>query len=101
MPQGRTCTRCRAHTHLAGVTVATHFGIGPIRQLIHEFKYSGLRELAGILGEALVASARYNELGGFIVVPVPLHTQRLAKRGFNQAELLAEILSRKLGWPQE
>lgn len=101
MPQGRTCTRCRVHTSLAGVTVAAYFEIGPARQLIHEFKYGGLTELGGVLGGALITSAQYNQLEDFIVVPVPLHAQRLAKRGFNQAELLARVLTRQLHWPQE
>ena len=31
----------------------------------------------------------------FIVIPVPLHPDRLKERGFNQSELIAEIFSRK------
>jgi len=33
------------------------------------------------------------------IVPVPLHTRRLRQRGFNQAVLLGEILSRQWGVP--
>ena len=31
----------------------------------------------------------------FIVIPIPLHPDRLKERGFNQSELIAEIFSRK------
>ena len=35
------------------------------------------------------------------IVPVPIHRSRRRKRGFNQAEILAEILGKKLGIPVE
>lgn len=78
------------------MTVAVHFGRGPVRQLIHELKYGGLTELARFLGEMLVSSAQYNELSGSVVIPVPLHLNRLASRGFNQAELLAREVAERL-----
>ncbi len=34
-----------------------------------------------------------------IVVPVPLHPDRRAERGFNQAELIAEALAKRIGLP--
>ena len=34
-----------------------------------------------------------------LVIPVPLHPQRLRERGFNQALLLAKEVSRRLGIP--
>ncbi|MCC6745141.1 MAG: ComF family protein [Acidobacteria bacterium] len=36
-----------------------------------------------------------------IVVPVPLHPDRRAERGFNQAELIAEALAKRVGLPVE
>ena len=37
----------------------------------------------------------------FCLIPVPLHKNRLRKRGFNQAELIAEILGQLLHLPLE
>lgn len=34
-----------------------------------------------------------------LIVPVPLHSARLRKRGFNQAQLIAEALSKELDLP--
>jgi ComF family protein len=36
-----------------------------------------------------------------LLLPVPLHTQRLRERGFNQALLLVKELSRRIGIPYE
>lgn len=74
---------------------------GSIRQTIYRFKYGGRQEYAAFLGKEM---ARY--LGRQILswkpdalVPVPLHKKRLKKRGYNQAQLLAEELGRQLGLP--
>lgn len=40
---------------------------------------------------------RYAARNTACVVPVPLHPQRLGERGFNQAELLAQVVARELG----
>ena len=34
-----------------------------------------------------------------LIVPVPLHPARLRERGFNQADLLARMLTQKIGGP--
>lgn len=86
-----------------------------LREVIHLFKFQGKISLAEPLGR-LMAKAVKDELDlllkgheqsflegqeGFnlepLVVPVPLHPNRLAERGFNQAELLAEVIARELG----
>ena len=72
-----------------------------VRKSIYRLKYGKRAEYATFYGEEL---ARH--LGDVIrswnpdvLVPVPLHPKRLAKRGYNQAELLADTLGKKLGIP--
>jgi ComF family protein len=71
---------------------------GALRDLIHLFKYQRIRPLAEPLGRmlarALPPQARYDAL-----VPMPLHWRRRFVRGFNQAELLAHVVSRRTGLP--
>jgi len=74
---------------------------GPIRELIHSFKYNERTRLCRPLG---LLTAR--QLGPFataaapdLVIPVPLHVKRLRQRGFNQAVLLGEILAREWRLP--
>jgi ComF family protein len=58
--------------------------------VIHCFKYKGKTRLAGPLGALLWrAYCRYwSSEPVDLILPVPLHRQRLRQRGFNQSELL-------------
>jgi len=76
----------------------------PVREAVHDLKYAGRRELARPLARYLVAayqSSPWQELAGQIdaVVPVPLHQERMAERGFNQSQLLAEHFAQAVGLP--
>jgi ComF family protein len=71
---------------------------GAIRQAIHGLKYEAKPELGVALAPYLVATfeqAPWRTLHDAIdaVVPVPLHAERLATRGYNQAKLLAQAFS--------
>ena len=73
-----------------------------MREVMHGFKYSKhlyLRyPLAAWLGEAL-EDPRLREARLDCIVPVPLHPARERERGFNQAEILAQLLARRAGLP--
>jgi ComF family protein len=71
---------------------------GPLRKLIHEFKYSGVTPLAGKLGP-LLSGALPREQKFDVIVPMPLHWRKRLERGFNQSELLAKFLSERTGIP--
>ena len=76
----------------------------PLRPAIHALKYLGQPELAAPLARYLIAVAQQPpwrevlpEIDG--VVPVPLHAQRLAERGYNQSALLAGAFAQHMGLP--
>jgi ComF family protein len=95
--EGR-CTLCRSG--LRGFDAAYCFGAyeGVLRELIHLYKYGGIKTLARPLGD-LLAAALPRDLEWNAVVPVPLHWRRQWKRGFNQSELLAQTIARRTGLP--
>ncbi|MHB9024786.1 MAG: double zinc ribbon domain-containing protein [Armatimonadota bacterium] len=64
---------------------------GALRQAIHQFKYDGVRALAGVLGDYLADVERPFPVD--CLCPVPLHPARERMRGYNQSLLLAEELS--------
>lgn len=76
---------------------------GSIRQTVYRFKYGGRQEYAAFLGRemALHLGKQILSWKPDALVPVPLHAKRLQKRGFNQAQLLAEELGRYLKVPVE
>jgi ComF family protein len=71
---------------------------GKLRDLIHLFKYQGIRPLEKPLGRWM-ARAVPRELKADAVVPVPMHWFKRLQRGFNQSELLARAVSRHTGLP--
>ncbi|WP_310481603.1 ComF family protein [Chamaesiphon sp. VAR_48_metabat_403] len=74
---------------------------GAVKRSMAKLKYDGHRSIGNIYGEWLAASwqksppvALPNKL---ILVPIPLHPDKLISRGFNQAELIARGFSRATG----
>lgn len=95
------CTDC-VHTHHyydRGVALWLHKS--PVNTSIYRFKYHNQRVYAKFYAQEIV-----KEYGGLIrnwnpqlIVPVPLHFRRRRKRGYNQAELLAEEIGRLIHIP--
>ena len=71
---------------------------GPLRELVHLFKYKGMRPLARNFGDMLARAIPAGQQFDAIV-PMPLHWWRRWTRGFNQSELLAREVSRRCGAP--
>ena len=85
-------------SYLDGFFIASDWQQKILQKLIHSYKYNFNRELAEILGRLLIIKFKhiltvYSELREVTLLPIPLHKKRKAWRGFNQAELLAEILA--------
>jgi ComF family protein len=72
---------------------------GPVRASLHRLKYAGEKRLAAPLAGALAARWGAAGRGGDLLVPVPVHRTRAKQRGYDQAVLLAESLSERLGLP--
>lgn len=88
---GQICRICHAAPPPFEKAVAHGLYDGSLRALLHLLKYDGMSGLAYRLG-ALIAEhalAVPDLPPNLIVVPVPLHTGKRRRRGFNQAELLA------------
>jgi ComF family protein len=92
------CAACRSG--LRGFDRAASFGLyeGPLRTLIHLFKYSGMKPLGRTLASHMERVISIDERFD-AVVPVPLHWRRKWDRGFNQSALLADHIARRRGIP--
>ena len=90
------CANCAHRTIHFDAAVAAYRGRGIVRDVIHEFKYNRQIHLRHLVARWLRAALDDERLRGqqfHVVVPVPLHPARQRERGFNQATLLAELLS--------
>lgn len=61
----------------------------PLREAVHQLKYRRQRRMAAPLGALLAEHLAQRPLAADAVLAVPLHAERLAERGFNQAYALA------------
>ncbi|MBU5638067.1 ComF family protein [Geomonas sp. Red69] len=95
------CGACLAHPPFHTCRSAAVLE-GPLQDLIHRFKYGGKMHLADPLGVLTFQRVEQflRQAGADCVVPVPLHRKRLRQRGYNQSQLLAEVLGKKLKVPQ-
>ena len=72
-----------------------------LAQLIQDMKYRGFPsigiKLGEIAGQELYTSGFLNEID--MIVPVPMHYLKKAKRGYNQAEKIGEGIGKATGLP--
>ena len=84
------CGRCLTHQFAFDKVYSAHPYLFPLPQLIQAFKYHKkfhlAKPLAGLMLQHLPPKTD-------ILIPIPLHKQRLKERGFNQAQLLAKYLA--------
>ena len=63
-----------------------------VHECVHELKYSG----SIIPVSQLIDAVKLPSIDADILIPIPLYHSRQRERGYNQAEVLANILSEKL-----
>lgn len=95
----RLCLHCRYEPlKLSGLRAFSDY-VEPLRSIIHEFKYRGHPHLGDALGMLLAETYRRHHMTTDLIIPVPLHVERLKQRGYNQAQLLADSCARQLHIP--
>lgn len=69
----------------------------PLKHLVHRAKYHGKWPIAERLTDALLASGRADRVLAEtdVLLPVPLHWWRHIKRGFNQADVIANRIAKR------
>lgn len=95
---GRTCRSCRPKTNVYGFISPFVYEDKLIRQLIHDFKYRGIKDIGSLLSAWLHEYLLKYKLfmsSDWVLLPIPLHRKRKIARGFNQSEIIAKNLSNK------
>lgn len=103
---GKFCKHCQKSKRLSGIIVACYWEEGPIKEIIHNFKYNNVLELSDFLGGLMAEALKENiqtiadYSNHILITAVPLYWLRRAQRGFNQSEMLAEAIAEKLSLPK-
>jgi ComF family protein len=94
--EGVTHPRCRTRYSLDGLTSFFHYD-GVVRKAVKAIKYRLVSDLAEeFISLTRIPTYRRDDR---VLVPIPLHPARLRDRGFNQAEVLGNILAKRLNIP--
>ncbi len=89
---GEHCGSCLQNPPaFSGVSALYRYDF-PVDRLVHALKYGHQLALADWFGKRLVEAI--GEAGFSAIVPLPLHTQRLRERGFNQSLEIARTIAR-------
>lgn len=99
-PAGALCGRCIKRLPPFDASYAAFAYTFPIREMIHALKYAHRFALTHELANALIQQVQVLSPSEQpdLVMPVPLHADRLRERGFNQAVELARILVAHTKW---
>lgn len=96
------CLRALPWSRLLNARERALFDYRPaVSRSLLALKFGGEFRHAAVLGTLLGLYWRetLHHLERPLIVPVPLHPDRLRERGFNQVALLARYASRVIGWP--
>lgn len=95
------CKDCMVHRHAFEYGVALLNYNEAARNSMAQVKYHNKREYLDFYGALLAVryGKRICKMGVDAIVPVPVHASRRRRRGFNQAQVLAEVLGKRLGIP--
>jgi len=99
-PSGYLCSRCYATLPWYDEFAKSAFAyLSPIVELVNRYKFNGATYLTDDFADALERSFRRKHAAAAVdvVVPVPLHPNRLRTRGYNQSGLLAAAFAARLG----
>ncbi len=72
-----------------------------MKRSLADFKYHGRREYGDFYARELVNQFRddIRRIAPDVLVPVPIHKSKLIQRGYNQADILAKLIGKKLDIP--
>jgi len=100
------CGSCQSTPPPWDISLSSFVYAYPLDRLLIALKYKNrvdlAKSLAGLMAKDIIGSYAFNQIPPLkpdCLLPVPLHRWRELKRGYNQAYLLANNLSRELDIP--
>jgi len=87
------CGHCLQHPPAFDATIAAFNFVYPVDALLRALKYRGELSVAEIAANGIIHSLAHQDLPD-LLIPMPLHPQRLQERGFNQAMEISRRIAR-------
>ena len=94
---GMVCGRCLNSPPDFDATKAVFLYAYPVDAMMLRYKYGNMLNLGDAFGEFLAKKVNVEDClkNIDIIIPMPMHPQRLKERGFNQALEIAKVLCKK------
>lgn len=92
------CGQCLSNPPEQNTSISIYQYKDPIDRLIADFKFNDKLYLSQFFAEKILTKLNHRPLPE-LLIPIPLHPQRLKQRGYNQSFELAKILSKSLSIP--
>ena len=96
-PHELVCPRCKRQPPNISLIRGAVWFTGSIQNAIQQLKYSNKFGIAPTLGNIMAQSWPRWQMPIDVVIPIPLHPDRLKKRTYHQAALLAEPFAQAIG----
>ncbi|MGD9568197.1 MAG: ComF family protein [Sedimentibacter sp.] len=94
------CQECSSEERHFEMSKSLYAYEGLIKKSIYSYKYYNKPYFYKLFGRLLVSFMLSTNYTNFdCIVSVPLHSSKMRKRGYNQSELLAKYISKKLDIP--
>lgn len=93
------CLECQNHIKHFDFARSSLVYEGDAQKLILNMKFHNCRWLAKYFAQMMFDTYTENHLDAELIIPVPISAQRFKERGYNQSELIAKELAKKLGLP--
>lgn len=97
-PKGEVCGQCLKHPPAFDATHAVFTYDFPVDALLKALKYRGVLNVTDIVANEIATLMRQHPPPD-LLIPIPLHPQRLQERGFNQSVEIARKLAQQNGYP--
>jgi len=93
------CKICSERTFYPtkNITLAEYSGV--MKELLHKLKFNGMRRLHVPIGLLAMKELSRQDVRADIITSVPMNARKRWKRGFNQSELIAKLISKKSNIP--
>lgn len=93
------CKYCKGARYYEKVISVCEYS-GLAREKILEFKFMGKKELYKVFSILIIEKLKMTNFRNFdIIISVPIHSSKLAERGYNQSELIAREIAKYFGLP--